>query len=84
MIPKRHEFVAPVLTVMSEVPATTPVFFEQAVVKLLVAMGYGGADGQAKVTQPVQRRRHRWHHQSRHSRPQSGWSDHLRPTGRVA
>lgn len=28
-----------------------PVFFEQAVVRLLVAMGYGGVDGQARVTQ---------------------------------
>jgi len=28
-----------------------PVFFESAVVKLLVAMGYGGADGKATVTQ---------------------------------
>lgn len=28
-----------------------PTFFEQAVVKLLVAMGYGGADGTARVTQ---------------------------------
>lgn len=27
-----------------------PAFFEQAVVKLLVAMGYGGADGRATVT----------------------------------
>jgi len=29
----------------------TPSFFENAVVKLLVAMGYGGADGHATVTQ---------------------------------
>lgn len=28
-----------------------PSFFEEAVVKLLVAMGYGGADGKASVTQ---------------------------------
>lgn len=28
-----------------------PTFFEEAVVKLLVKMGYGGADGQATVTQ---------------------------------
>ena len=28
-----------------------PEFFERAVVKLLVAMGYGGAEGRAKVTQ---------------------------------
>jgi restriction system protein len=28
-----------------------PAFFEQAVVDLLVAMGYGGADGRARVTQ---------------------------------
>lgn len=28
-----------------------PAFFEQAVVRLLVAMGYGGADGTARVTQ---------------------------------
>lgn len=31
--------------------AKSPTFFEEAVVKLLVAMGYGGADGQATVTQ---------------------------------
>lgn len=31
--------------------AKSPSFFEQAVVKLLVAMGYGGAEGQATVTQ---------------------------------
>lgn len=30
--------------------AKSPTFFEQTVVKLLVAMGYGGADGQAQVT----------------------------------
>lgn len=28
----------------------SPTFFEQAVVELLVAMGYGGAEGQARVT----------------------------------
>jgi restriction system protein len=28
----------------------SPTFFEQTVVKLLVAMGYGGSDGQAQVT----------------------------------
>lgn len=33
--------------------AKSPTFFEEAVVKLLVAMGYGGADGQATVTQQV-------------------------------
>lgn len=30
--------------------AKSPTFFEQTVVDLLVAMGYGGADGQARVT----------------------------------
>ena len=36
---------------LARLQATAPSFFEQTVVRLLVAMGYGGADGQAKVTQ---------------------------------
>lgn len=35
---------------LSRLMAKSPSFFEQTVVDLLVAMGYGGADGQAQVT----------------------------------
>lgn len=35
---------------LARLHAKSPSFFEEAVVKLLVAMGYGGADGQATVT----------------------------------
>ncbi|MEJ1089046.1 restriction endonuclease [Microbacterium sp. Mu-80] len=35
---------------LSRLLAKSPAFFEQTVVDLLVAMGYGGAEGQAKVT----------------------------------
>lgn len=38
---------------LARLHAKSPTFFEEAVVKLLVAMGYGGADGQATVTQQV-------------------------------
>jgi restriction system protein len=46
-----HEEVAADL--LARLHAKSPTFFEGAVVKLLVAMGYGGADGQATVTQQV-------------------------------
>ena len=36
---------------LNRLHAKSPAFFEQAVVQLLVAMGYGGAEGQATVTQ---------------------------------
>ncbi|MVA77459.1 restriction endonuclease [Auraticoccus sp. F435] len=36
---------------LARLHAKSPAFFEDAVVRLLVAMGYGGADGQATVTQ---------------------------------
>lgn len=36
---------------LARLQSKDPTFFEAAVVKLLVAMGYGGADGTAKVTQ---------------------------------
>lgn len=35
---------------LSRLLAKSPTFFEQTVVDLLVAMGYGGAEGQARVT----------------------------------
>src|SRR5690606_6146019 len=35
---------------LSRLMTKSPAFFEQTVVDLLVAMGYGGADGQARVT----------------------------------
>lgn len=35
---------------LTRLMAKSPTFFEQTVVDLLVAMGYGGADGQARVT----------------------------------
>lgn len=35
---------------LSRLMSKSPAFFEQTVVDLLVAMGYGGAEGQAKVT----------------------------------
>lgn len=35
---------------LSRLMAKSPTFFEQTVVDLLVAMGYGGAEGQARVT----------------------------------
>lgn len=38
---------------LTRLNAKSPTFFEQAVVDLLVAMGYGGADAQATVTQQV-------------------------------
>lgn len=38
---------------LSRLHGKSPTFFEEAVVKLLVAMGYGGAEGQATVTQQV-------------------------------
>ena len=38
------------LELLSRLHGKAPTFFEQAVVDLLVAMGYGGAEGQAKVT----------------------------------
>lgn len=38
---------------LTRLHAKSPIFFEEAVVKLLVAMGYGGADGRATVTQQV-------------------------------
>lgn len=44
-----HEDVAAEL--LTRLHAKAPAFFEQAVVDLLVKMGYGGADGQATVTQ---------------------------------
>lgn len=44
-----HEDVASEL--LARLHAKPPAFFEQAVVRLLVQMGYGGADGQATVTQ---------------------------------
>lgn len=36
---------------LSRLHGKDPAFFERSVVKLLVAMGYGGADGAARVTQ---------------------------------
>ncbi len=44
-----HEAVAADL--LQRLQSKEPAFFEAAVVKLLVAMGYGGADGRATVTQ---------------------------------
>ena len=44
-----HEAVAADL--LQRLQGKDPAFFEAAVVKLLVAMGYGGADGTATVTQ---------------------------------
>ena len=44
-----HEAVAADL--LARLQGKDPAFFEAAVVKLLVAMGYGGADGTATVTQ---------------------------------
>jgi restriction system protein len=44
-----HEAVAADL--LQRLQGKEPAFFERAVVKLLVAMGYGGADGTATVTQ---------------------------------
>ena len=35
---------------LTRLHAKSPAFFEQTVVDLLIAMGYGGADGQARVT----------------------------------
>jgi restriction system protein len=37
---------------LSRLHGAHPTFFEHAVIDLLVAMGYGGADGQARVTSP--------------------------------
>lgn len=36
---------------LNRLHAKSPTFFEEAVVKLLLAMGYGGAEGRASVTQ---------------------------------
>jgi restriction system protein len=36
---------------LERLQTNSPTFFENAVVKLLIAMGYGGADGKATVTQ---------------------------------
>lgn len=38
------------MELLTRLLAKSPAFFEQTVVDLLVAMGYGGAEGQAKIT----------------------------------
>ena len=53
---------------------SSPAFFETLVVKLLIAMGYGGSYEDAAKVVSVRRWRNRWHHQRR----SAGTRKHLR------